>query len=165
MTPVVSVAIFVAFGFVFVVAPLTIGRLLRPHWPNREKTATYECGEPALGASWVQFDLRFYIVALFFLIFDVEVALIYPWAVVFREAPGPALLVGLPFIAIVVLGFAYEWLSGSLDWVRASVDTRVKGSAPPSSEIADLARRDPELLVEEAELREQGASDLLQQRA
>jgi len=135
----------------FVLVNLTVGRLLRPSLPNEEKKAIYECGEPAIGTSWVQFDLRFYIVALFYLVFDVEVALIYPWAVVYREHSAQAILVGAPFLLIVVIGYAYEWYAGSLDWVRSSINTSVKGTA--GIDMAALARRDPEALEDEADSR------------
>ncbi len=141
---VLSIAIFVSFGLVFVLAPLLLGRLVRPRHPNAQKREIYECGEPAVGSSWVQFDLRFYIVALFYLVFDVEVALIYPWAVVYRDFPAVALVLGLPFLLIVIVGFAYEWYSGSLDWVRSSVSTSIKGTR--GVDMASLSRRDPELL-------------------
>ncbi len=144
MEQVLSIAIFVAFGLVFVLAPLLIGRLVRPRHPNAQKREIYECGEPAVGSSWVQFDLRFYIVALFYLVFDVEVALIYPWAVVYRDFPATALLLGLPFLLIVIIGFVYEWYSGSLDWVRGSVGTSIKGTHGVN--MAALSRRDPEIL-------------------
>src|SRR6184192_2469059 len=81
-----SITVFVGFGAVFVFANLMIGALARPQVPNPEKAVAYECGEPSIGTSWVQFDLRFYIVALVYLIFDVEVALFYPWAVAFGGA-------------------------------------------------------------------------------
>src|ERR687893_863325 len=81
-----SVTLFVAFGAAFVFLNLAVGALARPKIPNPEKSAVYECGEPTIGTSWVQFDLRFYIVALVFLIFDVEVALFYPWAVAYGSA-------------------------------------------------------------------------------
>jgi len=99
----------------------------------------------------VQFDLRFYIVALFYLVFDVEVALIYPWAVNFREFPIEALVVGLPFLGIVVVGFAYEWYSGSLDWVRSSANTSIAASKYQGVNIAELAKRDPEALEDETD--------------
>src|SRR2546425_7033344 len=84
-----SITIFVAFGAAFVFLNMAVGSFVRPHVPNAEKSAVYECGEPSIGSSWVQFDLRFYIVALVFLIFDVEVALFYPWAVTFGSASEP----------------------------------------------------------------------------
>ena len=81
-----SVTLFVLFGAAFVLLNLAVGAVARPKVPNPEKSAVYECGEPSIGTSWVQFDLRFYIVALVFLIFDVEVALFYPWAVAYGSA-------------------------------------------------------------------------------
>jgi NADH-quinone oxidoreductase subunit A len=143
-----SITIFLGFGLGFVLLNLLVGKLVRPNFPNQEKTATYECGEPTIGTSWVQFDLRFYIVALFYLVFDVEVALIYPWAVVYRDYPLPALLAGIPFLGIVVIGYIYEWYTGSLDWVRSSVNTSIKGTA--GLDMAALARRDPEALADQA---------------
>ena len=81
-----SVTLFVLFGAAFVLLNMAVGAVARPKVPNPEKSAVYECGEPSIGTSWVQFDLRFYIVALVFLIFDVEVALFYPWAVAYGSA-------------------------------------------------------------------------------
>jgi NADH-quinone oxidoreductase subunit A len=80
------VALFVALGAAFLCVNLLVGWLVRPREPNREKLEVYECGEPAIGSSFVQFDLRFYVVALLFIIFDVEVALFFPWATVFGKA-------------------------------------------------------------------------------
>ena len=147
MEQALSISIFLAFGLVFVLANLLVGKLVRPSMPSEEKQAIYECGEPTIGSSWVQFDLRFYIVALFYLVFDVEVELIYPWAVIYREAPVEALVLGAPFLGIVVIGYAYEWYSGSLDWVRSSVNTSFKSAA----DMGQLARRDPEALADESE--------------
>lgn len=187
------VALFVALGGAFLCVNLLVGWLVRPRIPNTEKLEVYECGEPAIGSSFVQFDLRFYVVALLFIIFDVEVALFFPWATVFGKAVqlnDPALVtvqadgatltpasaglmkelgVGKPavpafdidpavtarleatrgdrplpqakgewavsragallartavvdmaaFFAILLVGFAYVWKRGDLDWVRA----------------------------------------------
>lgn len=142
-----SLSIFLAFGAAFVLLNLIAGSLVRPSLPGREKLSVYECGEPTIGSSWVQFDLRFYIVALFYLVFDVEVALIYPWAVIFREFPTEAVILGAPFLGLIIVGFAYEWKTGSLDWVRSAITTSVKGM--PQVNMADLARRDPEVLDEQ----------------
>jgi NADH-quinone oxidoreductase subunit A len=79
-------ALFVAVGAVFLAVNLIVGWLVRPRMPNTEKLEVYECGEPAIGSSFVQFDLRFYVVALLFIIFDVEVAVFFPWATVFGKA-------------------------------------------------------------------------------
>lgn len=79
-------ALFAAIGFGFIFVNLLVGHFLRPHDPHPEKQEIYECGEPAIGSSFVQFDLRFYVVALVFIIFDVEVAFLFPWATVFGKA-------------------------------------------------------------------------------
>ena len=132
MAALLSIAIFIAIGVGFVLANLTLGALLRPRNQHPEKSAAYECGEPTMGSSWVQFDLRFYIIALLFLVFDVEVALFYPWAVVYGNAAGAAKRVGMTlfqyrgavlvdmllFFGLLLLGFAYLWRFGYLDWVR-----------------------------------------------
>lgn len=144
MQQVLSIAIFLGFGLGFVLANLLVGKIVRPSMPNPDKAAIYECGEPTIGSSWVQFDLRFYIVALFYLVFDVEVALIYPWAVVYRQFPVEALVLGAPFLGIVIVGYAYEWYSGSLDWVRSSVNTSIRQT--DGVDMGQLARRDPEAL-------------------
>jgi NADH-quinone oxidoreductase subunit A len=80
------ITLFAITGFLFLFANLVIGWLVRPRLPNQEKLEVYECGEPTIGSSFVQFDLRFYVVALLFIIFDVEIAFFFPWAVVFGKA-------------------------------------------------------------------------------
>lgn len=174
-------ALFSAIGFGFVFANLLLGHFLRAADPHPEKQEIYECGEPAIGSSFVQFDLRFYVVALVFIIFDVEVAFLFPWATVFGKAthlwhdevavvnpadpstltpaveslyrelgvrnpglpiaesgqvmaPGLAedavranaqdlatlaLVSGAIFFAVLFVGFAYEWKTGALDWVKS----------------------------------------------
>jgi NADH-quinone oxidoreductase subunit A len=197
------VALFVALGGAFLAVNLLVGWLVRPRLPNKEKLEVYECGEPAIGSSFVQFDLRFYVVALLFIIFDVEVALFFPWATVFGKATqlaDPALVsatadgasltpaaagmfreLGIrspqvpdlqpsreeaaaieqargnrsseqaraewsvaragallartavadmaAFFAILLVGFAYVWYRGDLDWVRAVSASR-SGAVP-----------------------------------
>ena len=152
MEQLLSIGIFVAAGLAFVLVNLSVGALFRPSLPNVEKQAICECSEPAIGTSWVQFDLRFYIVALFYLVFDVEVALIYPWAAVFRQYPIEALMLGVPFLLIVVVGYAYEWYAGSLEWVRSSVNTSFGATkAPVGTDLSAMAKRDPEALEDEAD--------------
>ncbi|MEI6256746.1 MAG: NADH-quinone oxidoreductase subunit A [Planctomycetota bacterium] len=181
------VALFVAIGAAFLCVNLLVGWLVRPRAPNAEKLEVYECGEPAIGSSFVQFDLRFYVVALLFIIFDVEVALFFPWATVFGKAvqmadpslstvladgqtltPAAAGLMrelGLEqpavpifpdwaggaaeavthagtllartaavdmsaFFAVLLVGFAYVWYRGDLDWVRAVSSQVASGQSP-----------------------------------
>jgi NADH-quinone oxidoreductase subunit A len=183
-------ALFFVAGFVFLFASLLVGRFLRPHNPQAEKLEPYECGEPAIGSAYVQFDLRFYVVALLFIIFDVEVALFFPWSVVYgkltnlaqantqvvqptaagleltpaakgvfeelrvppqatatylqgrtRDEAEQAIksdartmaLISLAdigvFFAVLMVGFAYVWRRGDLDWVRAlSRERALQGS-------------------------------------
>lgn len=117
---VLGMLLFGVAGFGMVFGGLIIGRMVRPHQPHPEKAAAYECGEPAIGASWVQFDLRFYTVALVFIVFDVEVALLWPWAVVFKDMGAPAFWAFLVFFLLIAVPFLYEWKSGYLNWVRSS---------------------------------------------
>lgn len=116
---VLGMVLFILAGFGIVFAGLMIGKIARPAQPHPEKSTTYECGEPAIGESWVQFDLRFYTVALVFIVFDVEVALLWPWAVVFKQMGTPAFWAFLVFFLLIAIPFLYEWKSGYLNWVRA----------------------------------------------
>src|SRR5207253_6998833 len=148
--------IFLAFGAVFVFANLVVGAVARPQIPNPEKAAVYECGEPSIGSSWVQFDLRFYIVALVFLIFDVEVALFYPWAVAYGSAATLGASVGMTmyeirqvavvdmlfFFGVLLVGFAYLWRFGYLDWVRSAATTSLKVDYRPGIDLRREARTD-----------------------
>ena len=160
--------IFIGTGIGFLAVNLLVGRLLRPNRPSEEKGTIYECGEPSVGSSWIQFDLRFYVVALLFVIFDVEMAFFFPWATVFGNAnklaqedlpPGPRIeaqaqmlphseiTLGdqaeqaqaakqlawfafadiLIFFGVLLVGFAYLWKRGDLDWVRS---TAAQGEIP-----------------------------------
>jgi NADH-quinone oxidoreductase subunit A len=105
-------------------ALLLMGKLLRPHRPTPEKLVTYECGEPAIGPAWFNFNNRFYVIALVFVVLDVEVALVVPVAVVFRElvAAGAGLLAFAEmflFLAVLFVALVYVWARGDLSWVRA----------------------------------------------
>jgi NADH-quinone oxidoreductase subunit A len=113
-----TVFAFLMLGIVFVAGGYLTARMLRPSRPNPEKNSTYECGEPAVGSAWVKFNIRFYVVALIFIIFDVEVVFLYPWATVFKQLGMFALVEVLIFAGILVLGLVYAWAKGDLDWVR-----------------------------------------------
>lgn len=169
----IHILIFTAVGCVFPLVPLLIGKFVRPRIPTPEKDAVYECGEPTIGSSYIQFDLRFYVIALLFIIFDVEVAFFFPWAMVFGsanqladptisaetrmaltdrmldvpagttaadavitpEAAQTLALTGffdiLVFFGVLLVGFAYVWKRGDLDWVRAMINQAKQAAAPP----------------------------------
>ena len=206
LSVVAYLALFATVGFVFLFVHLLLGRLLRPSNPHAEKLEIYECGEPTIGSSFVQFDLRFYVVALLFIIFDVEVAFFFPWAAVFGKATNmmdrdfevvtatesgkleltpsarhlyqemgvrdPTVPTTTPaslttevttaasqadqaserihegarqlawvtivdiaaFFAVLLIGFAYVWKRGDLDWVRALGKERAAQAARPTGE-------------------------------
>ncbi len=145
MSPLLSVTIFLAFGIAFVFANLTFGALVRPKVPGPEKSEAYECGEPAIGPNRVQFDPRFYVIALVYLVFDVEVALTYPWAVAYGNAKAladhvhqtlfqvrsAALVDLLIFFGLLLVGFAYLWRLGHLDWIRPTARPTSRSPTEP----------------------------------
>jgi NADH-quinone oxidoreductase subunit A len=177
------ILLFLVVGIGFIFVHLLVGKLVRPARPNAEKLAIYECGEPTIGSAWVQFDLRFYVIALLFVIFDVEVVFFFPWAVVFGKAtalgkqslgekdPERAVLTrqlfpdsaakyvyGLPagrplpavpyqaarslawiafwdiliFFGVLLVGFAYLWKRGDLDWVRSTLAEQTTTAGTPN---------------------------------
>lgn len=120
-----NVLVFSVVAIAFVMLNLAISRLLlRPKSTTEPaKVAIYECGEPTVGQAWVRFDIRFYTVALMFVIFDVEVALLFPWGVIFRDlaANGLGALAFIEagaFIVILMMGLAYVWVRGGIDWTE-----------------------------------------------
>lgn len=147
-----NVLVFTLVGIAFVIAVVAVlGRLLRPKVTTSEEPAkeeTYECGEPAVGSSWVRFDIRFYTVALIFLIFDVEVAFLYPWALVFQSLVKAKLGMFvfaevLLFLVILGVGFLYCWLKGDLDWVKATPTKKFPAhrlaAAGPGAKVAQAS--------------------------
>ena len=118
-----TVLVFLAIASVFVGGALLVGRFVRPQIPEKDKGTIYECGERPIGSARFNFNPRFYIIALVFIIFDVEIALTFPVAVVFRKWIDDghgwlALVELLLFIVVLVLGLAYVWGKGRLEWVR-----------------------------------------------
>lgn len=116
------------FGKIFIFLLLAIGfvgiaifaaKLIRPSRPTKEKLLIYECGENVEGSPWVKFNIRLYVVALIFLIFDVEVVLLFPWALTYKEFGFFGFWVGIIFLLILGLGMAYEWRKGDLNWDRS----------------------------------------------
>lgn len=165
--------LFTIAGTVLVMAPLLIGRLVRPNLPTDQKDAVYECGEPTIGSSFIQWDLRFYTIALLFIVFDVEVAFFFPWATLYggtmqladsqldassrfdltdkllNQVPGTSAASGefiasgeaiqlgllafsdiLVFFGVLLVGFAYVWKRGDLEWVRAAISTSGQRTIP-----------------------------------
>ena len=114
------VFIFFLIGAVFVAAGLVVAWLIRPHRWYASKTSTYECGETPVGDAIVKFNIRFYVVALIFLIFDVEVVFLFPWAVVFQKLGLFAFVEMIVFLFILFVGYAYVWIKGDLEWDKPS---------------------------------------------
>jgi len=108
--------IFILLGAIFVALGLFAAWVLRPRRPYPEKNATYECGEEPVGSAWIRLNVRFYVTALVFLIFDVEVAFLFPWALIYRQLGLFGFLEMAVFLAILFVGYAYVWVKGDLDW-------------------------------------------------
>jgi NADH-quinone oxidoreductase subunit A len=101
---------------VIVIITLLLSRLIHPRVFEPEKYEIYECGEESVGKAWIQFNNRFYVIALIFLIFDVEILLLYPWGVVFRELGWAGYVEMFIFVVILLFGLAYVWGNGDLSW-------------------------------------------------
>ncbi|MEE8450050.1 MAG: NADH-quinone oxidoreductase subunit A [Thermodesulfobacteriota bacterium] len=112
------VLIFLVLAALFIGFSLALSWFLRPKAANPEKLSTYECGERLIGPSWVQFNVRFYIIALVFIVFDVEVVLLYPWAVVFKSLGLLAFVEMMIFVAVLLVALIYVWKGGYLEWVK-----------------------------------------------
>jgi NADH:ubiquinone oxidoreductase subunit 3 (subunit A) len=119
LTSYAGVLAFIVVALGFLVVNLIAWKVLRPSRYSEEKLTTYECGENPTGSAWVQFNIRFYVFALIFIVFDVEAVFLLPWAVVFRDLGMLAFVEGLVFIGILVVALAYVWRKGDLEWVRA----------------------------------------------
>lgn len=113
-----SVLVFLLLGGLFLAVTMLAGHLVRPRVQTPEKYTTYECGEEPVGSSWIQFNVRFYIIALIFVIFDVEVVFLFPWAVIFKDLGLVGFVEMLIFVAILLVGLAYVWKNGDLDWIK-----------------------------------------------
>lgn len=113
----IFIAVFFVLAPIFPLAALIIPRIVAPKKPNPLKSQTYECGIETVGNTWVQFRVQYYIFALVFLIFDVELVFLFPWAVAFDVLPLFAVLEGIFFILILVAGLFYAWRKGVLEWI------------------------------------------------
>ena len=118
MVDFLAVLFFMVAAVLFVGVSLLVSSLVRPSKFSAEKYIPYECGENPVGSPWVQFNIRFYVFALVFIIFDVEAVFLFPWAVVYQDLGLFAFVEGLIFIVILALGLAYLWVKGDLEWVR-----------------------------------------------
>ncbi len=112
----VPILIFLALGALFGVLPIALGRALAPNRPNPEKLSPYECGFEAFEDSRMKFDVRYYLVAILFIIFDLEIAFLFPWAVVLEDIGMFGFLAMMLFLGVLVIGFVYEWVKGALEW-------------------------------------------------
>jgi NADH-quinone oxidoreductase subunit A len=136
-----EVLLFIIGGILFILVSLFVSKLIRPDRPNPEKLSTYESGEEPVGSAYTQFNIRFYIVALIFLLFEVEIVFLFPWSTIFankallKETKGMwgwyALIEMLIFIGVLALGLAYAWVNGYLDWVKPNPSpTEFKSKVP-----------------------------------
>jgi NADH-quinone oxidoreductase subunit A len=110
------VLLFILVGLLVGVAPQLIGALLGPHKPDAAKNSPYECGFEAFEDARMKFDVRYYLVAILFILFDLEIAFLFPWAVSLKEIGLTGFIAMMIFLAILVVGFVYEWKKGALDW-------------------------------------------------
>jgi NADH-quinone oxidoreductase subunit A len=110
------VLIFLVIGLVVGAVMIALGFVLSPHKPDKEKLSAYECGFEAFGDARMKFDVRYYLVAILFIIFDLEIAFLFPWAIVLEDIGMFGYVAMLIFLGILVIGFIYEWKKGALEW-------------------------------------------------
>jgi NADH-quinone oxidoreductase subunit A len=116
------ILVFIIVALVFGCVPIIIGRLVGPHRPDPEKLTPYECGFNAFEDARMKFDVRYYLIAIIFILFDLEIAFLFPWAAIFKEIAGTeavrlfGFIEMMVFIAILVVGYVYAWVKGALDW-------------------------------------------------
>jgi len=110
------ILVFIVIGVLFGVVPLAAGFVLGPHRPDEAKTSPYECGFEAFEDARMKFDVRYYLVAILFIIFDLEIAFLFPWAVVLDQIGMHGFVAMMVFLGILVVGFIYEWKKGALEW-------------------------------------------------
>ena len=113
-----SIVLLALLGVAFSLGSIILARLLGPHKPTAEKEAPYECGMPPVGDARERHSVKFYLVAMIFLLFDIEVAFLYPWAMAIRDLLWTGFIQVLVFFAILVTGYIYIWKKGALDWER-----------------------------------------------
>lgn len=152
-----TVLAFIIAAIGFMAVSLTIAKLLRRQNPNHIKLTTYESGEQAVGNAWTSFNIRFYVVGLLFLLFDVELAFLFPWAVIFKdpsmmEATGGMwshylFYEALVFIGILALGLAFAWVHGFLDWERPKAKIVTSPSPVPMVDYQEFNKRETQIIT------------------
>ncbi len=110
------ILLFIAVGVAVGVAPMVLGKLLAPNRPDPQKLSPYECGFEAFEDARMKFDVRYYLVAILFILFDLEIAFLFPWATVINDIGFAGFLSMMLFLAILTVGFVYEWMKGALEW-------------------------------------------------
>jgi NADH-quinone oxidoreductase subunit A len=110
------VLLFICVGLAIGVIPVVLGKLVSPSRPDAEKLSPYECGFEAFEDARMKFDVRYYLVAILFILFDLEIAFLFPWAIVLKEIGTLGFVTMMIFLAILVVGFIYEWMKGALEW-------------------------------------------------
>jgi NADH-quinone oxidoreductase subunit A len=143
-----QILLFVVGGTLFVGSALLVSKLIRPNRPNFQKLTSYESGETPQGPAWIQFNLRFYVLALIFILFEVEIVFLFPWSVVFAnkelidQTEGAwgwyAFTEMLIFIVVLIIGLAYAWKMGHLDWVKSTPQTTDVESPVPAKLYKEL---------------------------
>jgi NADH-quinone oxidoreductase subunit A len=146
-----EILIYLLASVVFILVTLLVSRLIRPNRPNPEKLTTYESGEEPISSPWTQFNVRFYVVALIFLLFEVEIVFLFPWATVFSkkefidQTNGAwgwfSMIEMLIFIVILALGLAYAWVNGFLDWVKPNPRPTEINSPVPKDLYSNLNQK------------------------
>jgi len=110
------ILLFILVGLAIGVAPMVLGRLLGPNRPDAAKLSPYECGFEAFEDARMKFDVRYYLVAILFILFDLEIAFLFPWATVINDIGLAGFLSMMLFLGILAVGFVYEWMKGALEW-------------------------------------------------
>ena len=110
------ILMFIAVGLLVGVGPMVVGFLVAPHRPDAEKLSPYECGFEAFEDARMKFDVRYYLIAILFILFDLEIAFLFPWAVVLEEISWFGFWAMMVFLGLLVVGFIYEWKKGALEW-------------------------------------------------
>ncbi|HEU4621029.1 MAG TPA: NADH-quinone oxidoreductase subunit A [Burkholderiaceae bacterium] len=110
------ILLFIVVGMFVGIGPMIIGSILGPRRPDPVKNAPYECGFEAFEDARMKFDVRYYLVTILFILFDLEIAFLFPWAAAFHDVGVPGFIAVMLFLGILVVGFVYEWRKGALDW-------------------------------------------------